>query len=170
MIVAFEQEHLEAVHGWVNDPALRELIGTIRPVSLFEHRRWYEAVIQDKSKLVQAILAKEGEAPVGLIGLTSIDLNYRNAELWLYVAKTSDRRQGCGRAAVHEMLRWAFGTLGLHRVFVTVFDYNETALAFFKACGFREEGRLRGAAFKRGRFVDKHILGILENELPASQE
>jgi diamine N-acetyltransferase len=163
-LVPFEEVHLSLVLTWVNDPFVREAIGTVWPVSMVQHREWYGALQSDRSRLCLVMLDAESSAPVGMIGLNGIDLIYRNAELWLYVGDEKARRRRLGGSAVEQLLRRAFETIGLHRVFVHVFEYNEPARRFFKSCGFQEEGRLRDAAFKRGRFWDKHVMGILDRE------
>ena len=160
----FEESHLPEVLGWVNSDAVRDTIGTVRPVSMTEHRRWYERVQGDPTRLTLVIHDAESNAPRGLIGLTGIDPVYRNAEVWLYLGEAGAQRRGHGRAALLAMVGLAFDTLNLHRVYAHVFDSNEPARRFFVACGFREEGRLREAVFKKGRWVDKHVLGLLAHE------
>jgi len=163
VLIPFEEDHLPAVLAWVNDAELRDAIGTVRPISMAQHRSWYAGLQGDTRRLVMAISPGRNRL-AGLVGLASIDLVYRNAELWVYLGSTRSRRRGFGRRAVDEMLSLAFGNLGLHRVYVNVFDFNKPAREFFKACGFREEGLLREAVFKRGKFCDKVLLGILAQE------
>ena len=163
-LVPFEEQHLPTVLEWVNTPSVRDNIGTIRPVSMVEHREWYRAVQTDKSRLQLIISDSKRNAPIGMVGLASIDQSYRNAELWLYLGEASSRRKGFGRAAVAEMLKMAFGSLGLHRVYAHVFEFNEPAKRLFSSCGFTFEGTLRDAAFKGGRFVNKDLFSILATE------
>jgi RimJ/RimL family protein N-acetyltransferase/SAM-dependent methyltransferase len=165
VLTPLEEEHLPKVLAWINTPFVSEAVGTVRPVSMYEHRRWYERLQQDPTRLVLVIGDVEsGSQPVGLVGLSNIDHVYRNAELWIYLGERTRLRRGFGRAAVYEMLDIAFGRLGLHRVYIHVFEYNDTAQGFFAACGFHPEGRLRQAAFKRGRFWDKLVMSLLAAE------
>jgi RimJ/RimL family protein N-acetyltransferase len=62
------------------------------------------------------------------------------------------------------MLAYAFGSLGLHRVYVHVFGFNEGAHAFFAAAGFRDEGTERDAVFRHGRFHDMWLMSMLAPE------
>jgi len=41
---------------------------------------------------------------------------------------------------------------------------NEVARSLYRRLGFVEEGRLRGAAFKNGRFVDLVQMAMLADE------
>jgi UDP-4-amino-4,6-dideoxy-N-acetyl-beta-L-altrosamine N-acetyltransferase len=165
-LVPFDENHLPLVLKWVNDADLRDAIGTVRPISMTQHRAWYDNLQGDQRRLHLVVLA-DGQA-AGMVGLRGIDLVGRCAELWVYIGDSSMRRQGIGKTAVREMLFWAFETLGLHRVFIHVFAYNVAALRFFEAYGFRREGVLREAVFKRGRYWDKHVLSILETEHQSS--
>jgi RimJ/RimL family protein N-acetyltransferase len=72
--------------------------------------------------------------------------------------------RGLGAEAVRLVLRYAFGTLGLHRVDLKVLDGNNRAIAAYRTCGFVEEGRERESCWVDGRWHDDVIMGILEHE------
>jgi RimJ/RimL family protein N-acetyltransferase len=152
------------VLSWVNSDFVRDAVGTVRPITTAQHWRWYERLQSDQSQLVLIVRDEQAGEPVGVIGLKGIDTTYRNAELWVYLGRPESQRKGMGRQAVCNMLDFAFDTLGLHRVYVHVFDFNEAAHRFFAACGFQDEGLLREAVFKQGRFFDKRVMGVLERE------
>lgn len=160
-LIPFDREHLERVRVWMRDAETRESLGTIAPPSDLSHERWFESLQTDPRRQTFAIAAPQ---PVGLAGLNSIDLVYRNAELWIYVGDRTARRSGAGRAAVEDLLDFAFDTLGLHRIYVRVFAFNEPARKFFRACGFHDEGIDREAVFKRAEFHDVYRLAILASE------
>jgi len=54
-------------------------------------------------------------------------------------------------------LTFAFHELGLHRVSLRVFSFNDRAIALDHRLGFREEGRIR-----EGQWHDTIIMSILE--------
>lgn len=161
-IAALEERHLPTMLKWLDDPDLREHIGTIYPIPMARHLEWYRTVVDDKSQLILAIETENGH--VGTIGLRGIDFVYRSAELWIYIGDQQNRGSGVAKAAVEQILEFGFNTLNLHRVFVQVFDFNERARRFFQKCGMKPEGVLREAVFKRGRYWDKHVLGILSSD------
>lgn len=163
-LVPFDEQYLDLVLSWVNSDFVRDAVGTVRPITLTQHRQWYTRLQEDASRLVMIIRDEQADAPCGVIGLSGIDTTYRNAELWIYLGTPDQQRKGIGREAVQAMLKLAFHTLGLHRVYLHVFAFNDIAHKFFAACGFRDEGTLREAAFKQGRFWDKHVMGLLESE------
>ena len=53
------------------------------------------------------------------------------------------------------MLDHAFGTLGLHRIALFVFEFNERAIRTYKRCGFVVEGRARESIFARRPLVGR---------------
>jgi len=67
------------------------------------------------------------------------------------------------------MLAHAFTRLALHRVALTVFEFNERAIRAYQKCGFVVEGRARQAIFRDGRFWDEIHMSILLEEWEARQ-
>jgi hypothetical protein len=68
------------------------------------------------------------------------------------------------------MLGHAFENLGLHRVALTVFTFNERALRSYRKVGFIVEGRARDAIYRDGRYWDEVSMSILEPEWRAIRE
>jgi ACR3 family arsenite transporter len=59
---------------------------------------------------------------------------------------------GYGTEATQLMLDHGFGTLGLHRIALYVFEFNERAIRAYRRCGFVVEGKSRESIFRGGRF------------------
>ena len=72
--------------------------------------------------------------------------------------------RGLGAESLRLVLRHAFGTLGMHRVDLRVLDFNDRAIAAYRACGFVEEGRERESCWVEGRWHDDVIMGVLDRE------
>ncbi len=62
------------------------------------------------------------------------------------------------------VLRFAFTEINLHRVTLTVFEYNPRAVRSYEKAGFRHEGRIRGALLRDGKRWDMFFMGILRDE------
>lgn len=160
--VPLEERHLDNLLRWLQDADLRDHIGTVFPPVRQQHLEWYRSLCGDRTRFAQAI-ELDGEH-VGIIGLSGIDLVYRCAELWIYLGDGKERGKGTAREAFRLLADFSFQTLGLNRIFVQVFAFNGRALRFFTSCGMQPEGVLRESVFKRGRFHDKHVLGLLARE------
>ena len=103
------------------------------------------------------------EKPLGVAGLTSIDLINRRAEFSLYL---DPKQRGCGHAknGLMTLLSHAFSNLGLYSVWGEVFDYNATARTLFEKLGFKHDGTRRGFYFREGDFINAHIVSMLVTE------
>src|SRR5439155_22428443 len=69
-----------------------------------------------------------------------------------------------GTEATRLMVDHAFGTLGLHRVALSVFEFNERAIRAYTSCGFLTEGRAREAVWRDGRWWDELSMSVLAPE------
>jgi RimJ/RimL family protein N-acetyltransferase len=165
-LLPFDEAALPLVRAWINDEEVRQGTGTEGPVSDIEHRRWYQSVIEDRSQRIFLIAqgCDNDAKPVGALGLRGINWRSRHAEYWIYIGDRSARGKGLADEASKLLLRFAFGTLGLHRVFLQVNVTNQSAIHLYRRLGFVEEGVLRAAVFVEGRFVDRLLLSMLADE------
>jgi RimJ/RimL family protein N-acetyltransferase len=111
-----------------------------------------------------AIHLKDGEDPIGVVSLMNISEANASAELSVIVGHPDDRHQGYGAEAMSMLLDYGFEELGLNRVGLSVFAFNEDAISTYEKLGFREEGRLREALKRDGAFHDAILMSILESE------
>lgn len=80
---------------------------------------------------------------MGNIELASIGKTPRSAVLSRVVVGDPARRgRGIGRRMVEHALEVAFGELGLERVELRVFTFNEPAIRCYERVGFEREGLL----------------------------
>lgn len=105
----------------------------------------------------------EDDKYLGTISLKNISSVDKNAE---YAIVTSAAAQGTGAAAAatKEILRYAFETLGLNRVYLNVLVENERANAFYKKCGFQYEGMFKAHLYIRGEYKDLNWYGMTREQ------
>jgi RimJ/RimL family protein N-acetyltransferase len=77
------------------------------------------------------------------------------------------RGRGLGRETVQLMLRYGFLEMGLHRVQLEVWAFNDRALRCYRSAGFVEEGRRRQVTFHDGRWHDEVLMSVLQPEWAA---
>ncbi|KAF9077642.1 acyl-CoA N-acyltransferase [Rhodocollybia butyracea] len=75
---------------------------------------------------------------------------------------------GYGSEALRWLVDYSFRELGLHRLMLNVFCYNEAAVKLYKKAGFIEEGILRKASWSDGKWQDVFAMAILEEDWAAS--
>jgi RimJ/RimL family protein N-acetyltransferase len=152
--------------AWRQDAETRELVMGYRlPVTEASEAAWYEQVINDRSgkRASFAIEAQSGKL-VGIVHLMEIDAFSQSAKFGIVIGDKSERRKGFGAEATMLLLRYAFGTLNLHRIELQVLASNTAAVRLYEALGFITEGRSREAHFLHGRFVDVLVMGLLRHE------
>ncbi len=116
-----------------------------------------------------AIHRKGEEEPVGVISLMNISEADASADLSIIVGEERERAKGLGTEAIRVILRYAFEDLGLNRVGLSVFEFNEPAIHAYEKLGFKEEGRLRQAIRRDDGFHDAILMSILAPEWRESQ-
>ena len=65
------------------------------------------------------------------------------------------------------MIDHAFGGLGLHRIALSVFAFNERAIRAYQSVGFVIEGRAREAIWRDGRWWDEISMSMLDSDWAA---
>ncbi len=100
---------------------------------------------------------------IGEVTLKSIRWFNRKAEAGIFIAEEY-RGQGYGKAAMIEIMKFAFKSMNLHRLEAEVIAYNKPTLALMSALGFRQEGILREAKYADGKYFDIIRFGMLREE------
>ena len=162
-------ENYRLYSEWYGDPEIWRLTSwTAAPLSpsaverLFQDREQYE---KDDSF---ALHLRDDDEPIGIVSLMNVSEANASAELSIIVGHSEDRHHGYGAEAIAVLLDYAFGERGLNRVGLSVFEFNEDAIAAYEKLGFREEGRLRGALRRDDVFHDAILMSILRQEWRAA--
>jgi len=160
---AFEWEDATRYREWVNDAELASLVDRYRPVSLEEHRRWYDGVTTSDTILMFAVDDLETGEFLGCAWLFDIDKHHRRAEVRILLG--GKLGHGRGTDALRTLARVAFTRVGLKRVVAEVLQSNARAARAFESSGFKREGVLREDRFVNGKPHDVVRFGLLSSEL-----
>ncbi|WP_439621661.1 GNAT family N-acetyltransferase [Gemmata sp.] len=110
-----------------------------------------------------------GGAVVGTCTLAALDPANRRAELGFALGRVHWGR-GHVAAALPAVLGFAFGRLGLHRVFADADPRNAPSIRHLEKLGFRREGVLRQHYRVAGEWQDGVVYGLLRSEWVADPE
>lgn len=147
---------------WVNDPEVTLFLANGYPaVSREQEERLLEEWVYEPH--VFSIETLAGQL-IGNCKLFHVDLRHRSAELGIVIGDKNFWGRGYGTDSVALLLAYAFDHLGLHRVMLRHLVINTRGHHAYIKCGFREEGRLREAAWLHGRWHDDMLMSILEHE------
>ncbi len=142
-----EEADLEMTLGWRNQDEVRKWFYTSHVLTLEQHRNWVmNSYIPRDNDFIFVIESKADGILVGQISLYDIDFGKRRGEYGrLMIGNPAGSRKGFAREATRLILGFAFETLGLDEVYLSVIANNERAIALYKACGFSVDGEEDGS-------------------------
>lgn len=101
---------------------------------------------------------------VGMIDLSGFNWTAGDAWVGIGIGEGEDRGKGYGTEAMKLVVDYAFNELNLHRVSLSVFDYNPCAIRSYEKAGFILEGRKREVIRRNGRWYDILYMAVLRRE------
>jgi RimJ/RimL family protein N-acetyltransferase len=165
ILTELDRDNAETIRAWLNDPEVHRylLVGHV-PITKEQEQRFYAAQSESVTSFAFEIhLASDGTY-LGNVGLRDVDFINRHAELGIVVGDKNAWGNGYGADAIVTCLRFAYLTLGLHRVFLKAHEDNARALDLYRRLGFVETGREREHVFSDGHFADYVVLDLLDRE------
>lgn len=162
------ESDLEQLIRWRSDPALDVLqSSSIDPPAeqqVRDHLRSHASGPATRNR--RGFAVETLEAPSRLIGfvtLSDIEPQHRSAGFAIALDPDSGGH-GYGVDAARTMVRYGFREVGLRRVWLHVWAYNERAIRTYRKAGFVEEGRLRDAVFHDGRWHDQLVMSAIATD------
>jgi RimJ/RimL family protein N-acetyltransferase len=154
---------------WIRDSEFVRLLDTdpARLLSVDKYKEWFEKDLVEQQKndeLFFLIRTLEGDLTIGLIGLDGIQWVHGDAWVGIGLGERKYWGKGYGTDAMRILLRYAFEELNLHRLSLSVFEYNSRAIRSYEKVGFVIEGRARQFLNRDGRRYDMIFMGILRDE------
>ena len=158
-------ENLTAFRRWYADPEIARLARyQDSPMRPEEIERFFAARVVGADALAMAIHETSTGRLVGTCAFSQLDGDNGSALFHITIGEKDTWGQGYGTEATRLMLDHAFGTLGLHRIALFVFEFNERAIRAYQRCGFVLEGRSRESIWRDGRWWDELAMSVLESD------
>jgi len=163
-------DHTSAFTDWIADKqAIKYTLSKFLPDRDEEWVMLYiKSLIEDTSTWDQAIVLDD-DIVVGYCGLSNISKQNRSAEYFIIIGNKKYWNAGIGTYAGSLVLDYGFSKMKLHRIWLTVSDLNHGAIKSYEKLGFTEEGHMKEACLRNGKFHDKVVMSILENQWHTSQ-
>jgi RimJ/RimL family protein N-acetyltransferase len=156
-------ENLAAFHRWYADPEIARLARYQEaPMRADEIERFFAARVVGTGALAMAIHEAATDRLIGTCAFSQLDADNGSALYHITIGEQDAWGRGFGTEATQLMLDHAFGTLGLHRIALYVFEFNERAIRAYRRCGFVIEGRSRESIWRDGRWWDELAMSVLE--------
>jgi len=124
--------------------------------SVSNERRYLKNVLRHPDATV--VVAVDGDVVVGRLSLSRDPhpASHHVADLGLMVAE-SRRRQGIGKQLLEEAITWA-RSVGVRKIELHVFPWNEPALSLYESFGFEREGYRKQHYARGDELVDAILM------------
>ena len=149
---------------WIKDPEIGRFFRFDAEAATAESQAAFvQAAQQETAETLHLACVDENDEYLGTVSLKEIDHVNGTAE---YATAFRRAAQGSGAAAfaTEEILRIAFGRLGLQRVYLNVLTDNARAARFYEKVGFVREGEFRSHFLLRGQRKNLLWYAILKEE------
>ncbi|MHB1156617.1 MAG: GNAT family N-acetyltransferase [Phycisphaerales bacterium] len=159
-----EPEDEPLLRRWINDPRVWSTLGHRLPINAVREREFIDNCGKDDKNIIFGVVVRDGEQLIGTCGLHGIHAVNRNATYGLVIGDVEQHGCGYGTETTKLALKFAFEELNLHRVELTVFDFNQRAIRAYEKAGFVREGCHRQAFYRHGQFHDVLRYGVLHED------
>jgi RimJ/RimL family protein N-acetyltransferase len=163
-LTAVKEQDLDKIADWFQNTDFLRLFDAVAavPKTVQAFKNWLENDGDNEFRF--AIRPLDNEEIIGFIEIDGILWNQRNAWISIAIGEAGIWNHGYGKEAMTLALNFCYGELNLHRVQLTVFEYNKRAIALYENLGFQMEGRYREFLKRDGKTYDMILFGMLENE------
>lgn len=163
-----EVEDVDDFYLWSCDKEITQfsLSSYVYPKSKTDISKWL-TTINDSSKVVSfGVCCSETGDLIGYAGIASISSLNRSGEYFILIGDKTYWGKGIGTEVTKVITNYGFSSLGLHRIELTVFATNPSAIRAYEKAGYQHEGIKRQSGFRNGEFCDKVQMAILSHEWP----
>jgi RimJ/RimL family protein N-acetyltransferase len=164
------RENLRDFMRWYQDPEVARLTRyQDGPMRVEEIERFFTMRALGPDSMAMAIHVRETGRLIGSCAFSQLDGDNGSALFHITIGERDAWGHGYGSEATRLMVDHAFASLGLHRVALSVFAFNERAIRAYLRVGFEIEGRSREAIWRDGRWWDELHMSVLEPEWRTSR-
>ncbi len=157
------EKDAERMLSWMKNPETAEIFATdFSSFTIDKVKNFIKNANTDEAN-VNFICVDDDDKYLGTVSLKNIDKIAKNAE---YAISFCYDAQGTGASAfaTKEILKYAFNTLGLERVYLNVIPQNVRANKFYKKMGFVFEGEFRNHIVVNGKLSNLCWYSMLKDE------
>ncbi|MFF9187436.1 GNAT family N-acetyltransferase [Streptomyces rochei] len=151
----------------IGDPEVRRFTGSpgheLTPELL---RSWYDSRSAQPDRLDLAVTDPADGEVLGEVVLHAWVPEERSCTFRTLIGARG-RGRGIGTEATRLIVGYAFEELGLHRVQLDAYAFNDRALRVYEKVGFVREGVRREVERRDGVWVDEVLMAVLDHEWAA---
>lgn len=156
---------------WYQDPEVARLTRyQDGPMRAEEIERFFTMRALGPDSMAMGIHVRDTNQLIGSCAFSQLDGDNGSALFHITIGEKDAWGLGYGTEATQLMLEHAFARLGLHRVALTVFAFNERAIRAYRKAGFVLEGRARQSIWRDGRYWDELQMSMLDADWAAHHQ
>lgn len=121
-------------------------------------------MLHRETHCIRVFTSDPDDVPIGLVAISNISRNFRTGMLWYALGDKNYSGRDYTSRAVHEILQFGFGTLGLHAVNAWAVSINRASMRVLERNNFQPIGRLRQCHYIEGRMFDRLLFDLLASE------
>ena len=161
-----ESEDCKEFYSWANDREVTQfsLSSYAYPQSKSDILKWLSDISRCTKTVSLGICNSKTGHLIGYAGIASISSLNRCGEFFILIGAKDHWGKGIGTEVTKLITEYGFKTLGLHRIELTAYASNPSAIKAYEKAGYKHEGVKRESGFRNGEFVDKVQMAILSHE------
>lgn len=148
---------------WMNDLEITQYVTRFFPASEIEEEEWIEKIHKRENDITLAIELKNS-IYIGNVGIHAIRWKDKIGTIGICIGEKKYWGKGYGKETLDLIIQYAFNTLNLRKLCLSVFDFNKRAYKCYLKCGFKEEGRRKEQYFRNGKYNDEILMGIFRSD------
>lgn len=137
-------------------------------VNMADQKNWFNAVNSDKTCLYFIIYDGLPGKPIGLYGITEINVFNRSCS-FTHSLFVEARGQGLGNKSLQAATDMIFEVFNMRRIETWILETNLTEIKVAKNTDFILEGFKREAIYKCGKYINCGLYGLLRKEWENSE-
>ncbi|QSS96748.1 GNAT family N-acetyltransferase [Psychroflexus sp. ALD_RP9] len=155
---ALEPDDLDFLFSIENQTEYWHLSDTLQPFSKHFLQQYLEHAHLDiyEAKQLRLVIADPKDCPIGLIDLYDFNPKHKRAGLGI-ILDQNYQGKGYGKTAINLMLNYAFDTLDLHQVYVTINSENINSIKLFELLGFQLIGEQKDWNYSKGHYYSQYF-------------
>jgi RimJ/RimL family protein N-acetyltransferase len=154
-----KKDDLSRSLGWLTDPLVNKYLSqSFGDLTAKQEEQWFEYIKDSSRDMVFAILEKTSDIHIGNCALHKIDTRKKTCELGIVIGERDYWDKGFGTDAVKTLIGIALDELGMSRVRLNVYTYNNRAIKVYVNCGFRLVRVLKRNHLYNGKYWDTLVM------------
>ncbi len=162
IIKDLELKEIEIARKLHNDKSVLRFLTDASKVSKIQQSKWFLNLEQSSKSFRLIIFEKSSMTFIGIFRIDQLDLKNKSVVIGLDITP-KQRGKKFSLKIYHYLLRYIF-KMNINRVSLETLETNYVAINLYKKLGFKNEGRLREAIWRDGRFLDCIKFSLLKKE------